>query len=78
MQPAGQVPRWRLVAKGRPSSFRLRLKSLARGKVSKELREVLSDAGGRVRMTYARSWQDGMVERTGSVHGGGSLSSERE
>ena len=41
MQRPGQVPRLRLVAKGRPSSFRLQLKSQARVKVSKELREVL-------------------------------------
>ena len=30
---------------------------------------VEGSIGGHVRWTYARSWQDGMMERTGSVHG---------
>ena len=58
MQRPGQVPRLRLVAKGRPSSFRLQLKSQARVKVSKELREVLGSCAMDLRSLVA-GWHDG-------------------
>lgn len=59
MRRAGQVPRLRLVAKGRPSSFRLQLKSLARVKVSKGVEGSIGGSCAMDLRSLVAGWHDG-------------------